>query len=385
MRGHFPSAALVLGLWISLALPLARGQDRSGWEAAVNAFEAKGARLLLPVHQLLLSELETAIRQAGTAGDTPRKTELEAAVIAVRRNHQKLTAGRVPHADMAEAAKDAFLRAANGRQWALIGTRNIKRIGIAAGGLHTFTEEGRDLGELSRQQILPGLFANRRNDGDGWACYLISPALDLAHCVVTTQISEGRVAGRENMPLPGVAQQQHPAPPPPEPGPATARGNKEELHVMLQRKYRTQLLEHEQKLIRLLEDRLASAGEGDRDAISLRLEQARVALALGRADQAASALLESAADFQARLNGCKWVLPRMRAGHHMVVTGGQIQTVDVDGRVVEQWATETLWPGVMRTHAPDGMLLMVVFSPDLKRLLTFPVRSQYPARRVEWE
>ncbi|MGV3658523.1 MAG: hypothetical protein ACO1TE_00010 [Prosthecobacter sp.] len=378
MPRHFPCAALILGLSISHALVL--GQEKSGWQTAVDTFEARGARLLLPVHQLLLSELEAATRQAEAAGDSQRKAELEAALLTARRDHAKLQSGRVPHADPAEVEKDAFLRAANGVQWALAGTRNLKRIGISNGTLHSFSEEGRDLGELSRQHVLPGMFGNRRNEGDGWSYYLISPALDLAHCVVTTQLSEGWLVGREDPPRPKTMP-----PPAPVPSPATApKGRKEDLWVLLERKYRQQHLDHERRLVLLLKDRLADAAGGDRDAIDLRLQLARVALALGQVKHnAAPAPPESHAAFHERLRGCKWVMPRMRGGHRLIVADQRVQTLDAQGQPADSLPAETLWPGVLRARAPDGGLMMVVFSPDLTRLLTFPVRSQFPARRVQ--
>lgn len=379
MRRHFPCAALVLGL--SVFHVLALGQDKAEWQAAVDAFETKGARLLLPVHQLLLSELEGAARQAGATGDARRQAELEATLTTTRRDHHKLKDGRVPHADLAEAEKDAFLRAANGIQWALVGTRNLKRIGITAGALHSFSEDGRDLGELSRQHLLPGMFGNRRNDGDGWGYYLISPALDLAHSVVTTQISEGRLVERGNAPLPSM--QAPPSPPSATAPEAAPKGQKEELHVLLARKYRQQFLDHERRLVRLLEDRLAGAKGDDKQALDLRLMQARVALAISERGEVAPAAPESQAAFHARLNGCKWTVQRMRAGHLLVMVNGQMQTLDATGQVVDKLPTETLWPGVLRARAPDGTLLMAVFSPDLSRVLTFPVRSQFPARRVQ--
>lgn len=380
MRRHFPSAALVLGL--SFCHVLALGQDKPGWQAAVDAFETKGARLLLPVHQLLLSELETAARQAETAGDPKRKAELEAAAATAHRDHRKLTEGRVPHPDPAEALKDAFLSAANGRQWALAGTRNLKRIGVTMGALHSFSEDGRDLGELSRQHLLPGMFGNRRNDGDGWSYYLISPTLDLALAVVTTQLSEGRLAERGKLSQPVSQPPPSPASTPDAAMPKSG-SPKEELHVLLKRKYRQQLLDHERRLIRLLEDRLAQAAEGDdKDALDLRLTQARLALAFAQVE-AAPIPLETQEAFHARLSGCKWAMPRMRAGQHLVVANGQIQTLSSQGQVIDSLPTETLWPGVMRARVPDGTLLMAVFSPDLSRLITFPVRSQFPAHRVE--
>lgn len=158
---------------------------------------------------------------------------------------------------------------------------------------------------------------------------------------------------------------------------------KEELHVLLKRKYRQQLLDHERRLIRLLEDRLAQAAEGDdKDALDLRLTQARLALAFAQVE-AAPIPLETQEAFHARLSGCKWAMPRMRAGQHLVVANGQIQTLSSQGQVIDSLPTETLWPGVMRARVPDGTLLMAVFSPDLSRLITFPVRSQFPAHRVE--
>lgn len=381
MRQHFPCTALVLGLSVFHALAL--GQGKSGWQAAVDAFEAKGARLLLPVHQLLLSEMEAAARQAKAAGDVRLQAELEATVAATRRDHNKLTEGRVPHADLAEAEKDAFLRAANGVQWALMGTRNLKRIGVTNGALHSFDENGRDLNELSRQHVLPGMFANRRNDGDGWIYYLVSPALDLAHCVVTTQVSEGRLVEQGEPPL--RVMQPPPAPPSaPEAAMPKAGGPKEDLHVLLKRKYRQLLLDHERRLIRLLEDRLGGTAGDDKEALELRLVQARLALALSQVNEVRPAPLETQEAFHARLGGRRWTMPRMRAaGQHLVVVNGQIQTLDAAGQLVDNLPTETLWPGVLRARTPDGTLMMAVFSADLIRLLTFPVRSQFPARRVQ--
>lgn len=381
MRRQFPCTALVLGLSVFHALAL--GQGKSGWQAAVDAFETKGARLLLPVHQLLLSEMEAAARQAEAAGDARLQAELEAAVAATRRDHRKLTEGRVPHADQAEAEKDAFLRAANGAQWALMGTRNLKRIGVANGALHSFDENGRDLNELSRQHVLPGMFANRRNDGDGWCYYLISPALDLAHCVVTTQVSEGRLLEGGELPLRVMQPPPAPASTPEAPMPK-AGGPKEDLHVLLKRKYQQQLLDHERRLVRLLEDRLAGAAGDDKEALELRLMQARLALALSQGNnQVPPAPLETQEAFHARLGGHRWTMPRMRAGQHLRVVNGQIQTLGAAGQLVDNLPTETLWPGVLRARAPDGTLMMAVFSADLRRLLTFPVRSQFPARRVQ--
>lgn len=378
MRRHFPSAALILGL--SLFHVLSLGQDKAGWQAGVDTFEAKGARQLLPVHQLLLSELEAAARQPATAGDPMRQAELEASLAVVRRDHSRLQDGRVPHPDLAEAEKDAFLRAANGGQWALAGTRNLKRIGVTMGALHSFDENGRDLNELSRQHVLPGMFANRRNDGDGWTYYLISPALDQAHCVVTTQMLEGRLVRGENLPF-----AKPPAPMPaitPDPAAAKTGGLKEDLHVLLGRRYHQQLLDHERRLIRLLQDRLAEAAGDDRDALELRLMQARLALAVGEKGELAPVPPESQAAFHARLSGCRWTVQRMRMGHQLAVENGQMQTMDAAGQVVDSLPTETLWPGVLRARAPDGTLLMAVFSAGLERVLTFPVRSQFPARRV---
>lgn len=383
MARHYLQAVLVLLPW--LLAGGAVGQEKTDWLVAAETLETQGARLLMPVHQLLLGELEAESRKATQGGDAALIAALDGPLALARRDHEVLKAGRVPHPGGPNAAKDAFVLAANGLQWTLNGARNLKRVGIRNGTLHRFSEDGlKDGGTMCRQQLLPGMFSARRDDG-GWSFFLISPDLEHHLCVISPNMINGLWGGGKK-PLPSPVTAALAPASVLEPAAEPSAKGKESLRVLLERKFQKQLLEHEGKLVRLLESHLPEAGKMEGEAIQKRLQQARMAQeALIRpGTEKAPPSVETQAAFLTRLEGSLWLAPgAMIAGNRVLFGKDFVQAVSISGEVLQAMKPEVLWPGALRVRGADGAFVVFVFSPDLQQLIVLPVRAQYSGHRVD--
>ncbi|HBJ84159.1 MAG TPA: hypothetical protein DDZ88_09885, partial [Verrucomicrobiales bacterium] len=233
-------------LLMFFAVLAASAQEGGDWRKEQEAFEKTQARLLLPVQQILLSELGSR-QQAAAKGDDPRlQAGLEARHAMARQENDLLKQGRVPHPSRVEEQKNTFLRAATGRQWALSGTQNVKRVGLRGSGMRSFSEDGRELGDIAATHLAPGVFGSRRRQDSGWTCFTFSADLQRSLCLIVSQVFEGVCLSSDEARPASAADNA--------PSPAAASADSTDLLDLLETRYRQKRLQHEAARRALIED-----------------------------------------------------------------------------------------------------------------------------------
>lgn len=348
-----------------------RAEAAADWRKELALLEQQTTRKLLPLLQMLSQE-RSRQQQAALSFDP----HLDAAITLLAKEEALAKTGRMLNPVDETGQTFGFLQAASGAEWNLRGTRNVKRVTVRGGSLRTLSEDGKtEMGMAADQQIAPGAFASRRNEG-GWTCYLISPDLENLRCLIASHIWHGRLTRP-----PGAPPEK---PPPPRwsirqsTGPESAANIDMAGALLATRQKR--ITEHFQSAEKLLNRHLAMA----------RRPEPELLLAVALTQQSLESLtektpppfVESSEAIVTRMQGRAWTFDNAIRLSALKFDSGQFAIQTSANSSAQILPTTQVWPGLFRGEDATLGRLMIAVSADLHQIMVMPCGSVFEGSRA---
>ncbi len=348
-----------------------RAEAAADWRNELALLEQQTTRKLLPLLQMLSQE-RSRQQQTSPSFDP----HLDAAITLLAKEEALAKTGRILNPVDETGQTLGFLQAASGTDWKLRGTRNVKRVTVRGGSLRTLSVDGKtEMGMAADQQIAPGAFASRRNEG-GWTCYLISPDLDDLRCLIASHIWHGRLTRPPGSPPEKL-------PPPrwgirPSVGLESAANSDIADALMTTRQKR--ITEHFQSAEKLLNRHLAIARHPEPDLLlAIALTQQSLESLRGKTPPTS---VESSEAFAARMQGNTWTCENAIRLSTLKFDSGQFAIHTSTDSPALILPTTQVWPGLFRLEDTALGRLMIAVSADLHQIIVMPCGSIFEGSRV---
>ena len=369
--------AFFVGLLLCVVCSVS-AQERGNWRKELETFEKVQARLLLPVQEILFSELSARQQAAAKGSDLRLEAELEARVAIAKQENDLLKEGRILHASRENDQKTAFVHAGSGRQWKLRGTKNVPRVGLCRGGIRSFSLDGHELGDLAGLHFAPGVFGGRRRQDSGWNCFAFSADLQFSQCLIVSDMVEGVCLSKgKARPIPVSESKERKE---------ASVADQNDLLALLEARYRQKMLQHEAVRRSLIESFISAPNTPAGDMRELReilLEATEAHELLSRPASRSVLEVETPAAFLERLSGSEWQISDMPSLSRLRFDGLMAYTLPPSGQGQERLSATLEWPGLLRLKPAGELPVLMAFGPDLDRVLVLRVRSTFPGQLVE--
>jgi hypothetical protein len=325
---------LLLGSWTGFS------QEKQGWSEEITRLEAKHASGLLATVQLLSTELAIQHHLALKGEQTQQALALETEVALAEADLKRLKSGRMPTFYGLVADRADWLRAATGKTWALVGTTNVKRLGIRAGLLHLIDEKTRATLHASHASAhsSPGFFYQVTSQRPFLCCYF-SPDLKALHYMTANSLTSSTDPISQSLPVLANDAKKETKPDP-----------KADLSALLSNKLKKGVDAYLEALIQLL----LEPAEKDETAL-LALQQAKIqrtALFLPR-----PAFSERSGqvphDFLPLAEGRTWHFKSSTLSS-ISYASKAFKVIDAKGQMFIFYNIKVLWPGFLTITHPNG-------------------------------
>ncbi|SKB08936.1 hypothetical protein SAMN02745166_05055 [Prosthecobacter debontii] len=394
-------SALVSCLWMPAMAQLvvtkfpAKDTSPLPWQADMDQLERRYVKSLLPVQQILLSELEVQ-RKSPSGLSAQRQVDLSILQSTAEERQQALSQGKIWLPGPQQAGWEAFCRAAQGRTWSLEGTSNVRKLRIEGQDLMLTNDKGMEFRPTQqRAAALPGAFLTRRSDR-GYSVYLISPDLQQARCLVVRSTSEG-ISRSASMPLylnhsPAEILATLDATPQPDPKPSTRPPDlNQDLLTALEDRVRQIEVAHHREAIQILTKHVSQSYEtraySNMFPLKRILRQYRRALAYLTRSPELDVPMLSQERFLKEVPEERWLLSgRTSGGHPWSQFDGQfLHALNFKDEEGAKEPMQIIWPGLISNSShPSDRPCYIAFSADFHNCLYLPnVTGTYRGKLLE--